>query len=414
MPMTRPTQSALYSIGERILADKERIVRRTIIRFRQELVGWQDVDEAVIVATSAFMSHNVEAFVRELQHDEPVSDTLLQAARDIAARRFHQGVAFEGLMRAGRLGAETLWESVLAAARPDQASEREAALAIASRMWRHFDAVATAMAHAYLDEMTDRGLLGHDLLDGLLAGRGDDEAVRRIARALRRRLAESYIVVLIRFEQPVEDGVLDNERAVDHMLPAVRASLLPSEGSLLIGIRQGDVVALRPAAGPAELEVVKCECEEINRLVPFELSIGVSGWQEGARAVATAYAEAREALDIAAGTGITGRAVTLDDVLVDHMLRASPHVRRILERTLRPILDYDEGHNSQLLPTLRAYLDSGANLTRSAAELNVHPNTVVYRLRRIAELSGRSPSAMADLQMLFLALRLRDLTARTA
>lgn len=411
MAMTRPEPAALCDIGDRILADKERIVRRTLVRFRQELVGWQDLDDTIVAATSAFIRFNVEWFVRELQHDEPVGDALLQAARGIAARRFHQGVTFEGLVRAGRLGAETLWDSVLAAAHRDQPAEREAALAIATRVWHHFDAVSTAMAHAYLDEMTDRGLLGHDLLDGLLAGRGDEESVRRVARVLHRRLAESYIVVLIRFEQTLEDGLLRHDRAVDHLLPAVRESLRPDEGSLLIGIRQGDVVALRPAAGPGELATVKRECADLNRAVPFGVSIGVSGWQRGPRAVATAYAEAREALDIAFGIGLTGRAVTLDDVLVDHMLRASPHARRILERTLRPISDYDADHSSQLLPTLQAYVDSGANLTRSASALEVHPNTVVYRLRRIAELSGRSPSSMDDLQILFLALRVRDLTA---
>ena len=405
------SQSALRDVGERILADKERIIRSTLDRFREELVGWQDVDDEVIVATRAFMRRNIESFVRELERDEPVSDDLLQAARAVAARRFHQGVTFEGLLRASRLSAETLWDSVLAASRPDHPSEREAALAIAGHVWRHFDTVTTVMGHAYLDEMTDRGLLGHDLLDALLAGRGDEEPVRRIARLLHRRLADSYIVVLVRFEQPLEDGALRNDRAVDQMLPAVRAALHPCDGSLLIGIRQGDVVALRPTAGPGELETVRHECEQLNRAVPFEMSIGVSGWQPGPRAVATAYAEAREALEIAAGIGITGRAVTLDDVLVDHMLRSSPHAQRILERTLRPLIDYDDAHHSQLLPTLRAYVEAGANLTRSAAALKVHPNTVVYRLRRIAELSGRAPSSMADLQVLFLALRLRELSA---
>ena len=66
--------------------------------------------------------------------------------------------------------------------------------------------------------------------------------------------------------------------------------------------------------------------------------------------------------------------------------------------------------NNSSIP-LRFLTDSGANLTRSASTLEVHPNTVVYRLRRIAELSGRSPTAMDDLQILFLALRVRDLSA---
>jgi DNA-binding PucR family transcriptional regulator len=93
------------------------------------------------------------------------------------------------------------------------------------------------------------------------------------------------------------------------------------------------------------------------------------------------------------------------------MLRASPHARRILRDTLQPLLEYDQSHRSELVATLRAYLSAGPNLTRSARLLTVHPNTVVYRLRRIRELSGRDPHVMEDLQILYLALRLDDLTS---
>lgn len=103
--------------------------------------------------------------------------------------------------------------------------------------------------------------------------------------------------------------------------------------------------------------------------------------------------------------------MTLDEVLVDHMVRASPHAQRILRETLQPLLEYDRAHHSELLPTLRAYVDSNGNLTRSAAVLSVHANTVVYRLRRVAALTGRDPSVTRDLQIIFLALTLEELTS---
>jgi DNA-binding PucR family transcriptional regulator len=137
----------------------------------------------------------------------------------------------------------------------------------------------------------------------------------------------------------------------------------------------------------------------------------MSGWHRGRFAIATAYAEAREAVAIATGTGIRGRAVVLDDVLVDYMLRASPHAQRILEQTLRPLVEYDQAHRAELVKTLRAYLSARTNLTKSARLLTVHPNTVVYRLRRIRELTGRDPHAMEDLQILFLALKLSELSS---
>jgi sugar diacid utilization regulator len=361
---------------------------------------------------------NIDALVAGLDGVEPVSEEFLETAREVAARRVHQGVTLESMLHQGRVWGETLWESVLATACLDVPEEREAALRIAGRLWRHVDIVSTAMAHAYLDEMTDRGLLGRDLLDALLTGQGDDERVRRLARILHRRLSENNVVVIVRAESvPAEDGghvPLATSVALDHIVDAARMHLRPPAASLLVGIRQGDVVALYPAPVPEDLDAVRQECTALTQSLAIEVAIGISGWHPGRHAISTAYAEAREAVEIAAGMGIHGRAISLDDVLVDHMLRASPHARRILEETLRPLVEYDRVRRAELIQTLRAYLGAGTNLTQSARMLMVHPNTVVYRLRRIRELSGRDPHVMGDLQILFLALKLSELSSEAS
>jgi DNA-binding PucR family transcriptional regulator len=159
---------------------------------------------------------------------------------------------------------------------------------------------------------------------------------------------------------------------------------------------------------------VRVECEALVASLTLEVSAGISGWHHGMAGIPDAFAEAREAVEIAAGTGIRGRVVSLEDVVVDHMLRSSPHARRILEEALQPLLEYDQAHHAELVATLQAYVESGAKLTRTARRLTVHPNTVVYRLRRIRELSGRDPHDMSELLILFLALKRRELTARTS
>ncbi|MDP9365502.1 MAG: helix-turn-helix domain-containing protein [Chloroflexota bacterium] len=47
-------------------------------------------------------------------------------------------------------------------------------------------------------------------------------------------------------------------------------------------------------------------------------------------------------------------------------------------------------------------------MTKAAARLSVNPNTVVYRLRRIRDLTGRDPSTVDDLLLFALGLRLLD------
>ena len=403
----------LRAVAERLSVAREDIARRTVERFHEEIAGLPRADEADVAEQLCFAQRNIEALIAGLDGDEPIPEELLAKAREVAARRAHLGVSLESMVHQGRLWGETLWDSVLAAARLDRPQEREAALQIAGRLWRHVDAVSTAMAYAYLDEMNDRGLLGRDLLEALLAGQGDGERVRRLARMLHRRLGEDHVAVLIRGDGvPADDASqvsIAGRVALDRIVEATRTHLQPSAASLLVGIRQGDVVALYPVSEPEELEAVKRQCASLSDSLAIDVSIGMSGWHRGRPAIATAYAEAVEAVEIAAGTGIRGRAVVLEDVLVDYMLRASPHARRILRETLRPLVEYDQARRAELVQTLRAYLSAGTNLTQTARLLTVHPNTVVYRLRRIRELSGRDPHAMEDLQVLFLALKLREL-----
>ena len=415
MTATPATAEALHAVASRVRAGRHQLARRIVDRYREEIVGYQEVDEHALEGARDFVVRNIEWLLDGLERDEPVPAELLETAREVGARRVHQGLSLDTLLHQGRVWGEMLWQAVLETARIDRPEEREAALAIAGQLWRLVDVVSTALAHAYLDEVTDRGLVSRDLLDALLAGAGDDEQVRRLARMVHRRLGEDHVVVVIRSDEtPPDDGHelrRGGQVALDRIVAATRAHLSPSAAPLLVGIRQGDVVALYPAAQPEEVDTARRECAALAASLTLEVSVGLSGWHRGRPAIGTAYAEAREAVEIAAGTGITGRAVVLDDVVVDHMLRASGHARRILHDTLQPLVDYDRGHRSELVATLRAYFASGASLTRSAALLGVHPNTVVYRLRRIREISGRDAHAMEDLQILFLALKLDELSA---
>jgi sugar diacid utilization regulator len=292
-------------------------------------------------------------------------------------------------------------------------------LEIAGHVMRFVDDLSTFVAASYSTEAqgasSDRAVLRRDLLDALIAGQGDSERIRRLARTLRVRLGESYVVVLVRGAAAVPEehqGLpLTTRIALRRLVEAARAHLSPPEGTLLVGMRQGEVVALYPAARAIDLEQIKKECDALaGALADEDLRIGFSSWHPGMAAIAVGYAEARDAAEIALGAGIRGRAVAFNDVLIDHMVRSSPHGDRIVDQTIRPLVAYDSARQGDLVQTLRVYLDSGFNLTRSAEVLNVHPNTVVYRLKRVKDLSGRDPYDPDDLLLLLLGLKLTELS----
>ena len=49
---------------------------------------------------------------------------------------------------------------------------------------------------------------------------------------------------------------------------------------------------------------------------------------------------------------------------------------------------YDLEHGTNLVETLRAWLDAFGDVAAAAAAMFVHPNTFRYRLRRLTEVSG--------------------------
>jgi hypothetical protein len=120
--------------------------------------------------------------------------------------------------------------------------------------------------------------------------------------------------------------------------------------------------------------------------------------------------EALSAFRAAAGWPEAPRPVGAQDLLPERALSGDGHARRALARDLYdPLLASGSG----LLETLVTFLDQGLSVEAAARALFVHANTVRYRLRRIHEVTGYSPTDPRDAYALRLALTLGRLLRRT-
>ncbi|MDF2745892.1 MAG: PucR family transcriptional regulator [Propionibacteriaceae bacterium] len=126
-----------------------------------------------------------------------------------------------------------------------------------------------------------------------------------------------------------------------------------------------------------------------------------------------AASSTREALSgfrAAVGWPEAPRPVTAKDLLPERALAGDGHARRELARDLYdPLLAAGGG----LLETLVTFFDQGSSIEAASRALFVHANTVRYRLRRIHEVSGYSPTDPRDAYALRLALTLGRLLKRT-
>ena len=81
-----------------------------------------------------------------------------------------------------------------------------------------------------------------------------------------------------------------------------------------------------------------------------------------------------------------------------------------VKRVLGPLLAYDEEHATVLVCSLRVFLEENRSWQRSASRLHIHKQTLVYRMGRVEELTGRNLRDTADVVQLWMALEALQLT----
>ncbi len=97
------------------------------------------------------------------------------------------------------------------------------------------------------------------------------------------------------------------------------------------------------------------------------------------------------------------RPVSAESLLPERALAGDGHARRQLAKDIfAPLAE----HSSDLLSTVSVFFDEGSSIEATARRLFIHPNTVRYRLGKIADVTGYSPHSPRDAYALRLALTL--------
>jgi sugar diacid utilization regulator len=145
------------------------------------------------------------------------------------------------------------------------------------------------------------------------------------------------------------------------------------------------------------------------------VSISISTVCRGAGSFEGAYEQARQVSKCATQLSSDDSPVlAADDLGAGRLLLAAPdaeETRRFVEDTLGPLVGSDDPAMITLLVTMGAFYTHGRSIRQSAASLEVHENTIRYRLGRIEEITGLDLASDSDDQlagqMALLVLRLQ-------
>ncbi|MFD8437159.1 PucR family transcriptional regulator [Streptomyces microflavus] len=155
---------------------------------------------------------------------------------------------------------------------------------------------------------------------------------------------------------------------------------------------------------PGELHAVAAALD-----APAGTRAGIGSVVEGLAALGDARRLAETALRACPASGGT---VLLDEHLPDALVVTSPALGSALaDRVLGPLDRLDPSDRDVILETLTAWLDADGSAQRAGARLYCHRNTVLNRLRRFEQLTGRCLTRPRDAVEVSLALAARRLLA---
>jgi purine catabolism regulator len=186
---------------------------------------------------------------------------------------------------------------------------------------------------------------------------------------------------------------------------------------VLLRINTESAAALYPVDFEGGMAAVRAQVEQIRsrvaaRLDGVTVSAALGRLYPRVLDAPRAYHEAEQALIIAMRLFGPNRTTAFDDLGIYRLLfhlHGTPELASFYEETLQKVLDHDERHGSELVPTLKAFFATHGNLSKTAERLYLHRNTVSYRLQRIEEITGLNLDDEDDRFQLQLALKLKDI-----
>jgi hypothetical protein len=349
-------------------------IRRAVPAYARPLEGafGQAIRTGVERALSDFLD-DVERKPRE----EPGRDIYMLLGRGEA----RVGRTMEALLAAYRVGARVAWRRSSATGRAAGFDSETLAL-LAEGFFAYIDELSARSAQGFAEEQSAvageaarrrRALLGLMVQTPPADAASIDEAAREAGWELPQTLA-----ALI--------WAGDSEQPVARRLPI---------GALTASVGEGLICAIVPDAGaPGRRE------ELVSALGRRRAALGpvvpaTEAWQSARRARALHRLVSEEL--------IQEQLPAAEEHLAELMVHGDPGLAEDLAGTrLEPLESRSPSSRQRLLETLSAWLDHQGNVPQVAEALQVHPQTVRYRLAQLRELFGEKledPDARFELAL---------------
>jgi purine catabolism regulator len=257
-----------------------------------------------------------------------------------------------------------------------------------------------------------------ELLEELIWKRyKNEDAIIKRARFCNLNIRENLAVFVLdidEFEEYIEKNSLKDEEQVqsikEEIIQIARRFLSHHLGHTpLLTQRSDSVIGVIPFLQDDE-EVIRglfksIYKEVVSKIKGMNVTIGIGRANQGFQRLNESFIEAEQTVRVLRSINDKSGVGFFKDqgaYCILSELRESPLLDAYYNDTIGKLIEYDRINNSELIKTLVAYYKSSHNIRETSEEMYMHRNSIIYRIKKIEEITGRSlssPEDNFDLQM---------------
>jgi carbohydrate diacid regulator len=339
----------------------------------------------------------------------PPAPNELELLAEAGRRRVHQDIGLNSLLRAFRAGSKEILNAYVELGREDEALRDELFFVVTPYLLEHSDAMAQAIAQAYLDEQFQgarwRDAMRYELYSAIFSAADDFQSFQKAAEAL--GVDPNGLRVGLAIYIDVSDISPPNlERELDRFTLSLARHLKVQHAELVRVMRHERLLVWVPCARgdsviTTDRAMFRLMSAAVQTLRPV-CSVGIGLMNQGPNGWAATAREAIRALESGLAIEPPVRVRLFSQIAVNESVRYVDTTLRYLDSLIERLT-----HEPDLLPTLETYFRLSQRKKATAAALGIHPNTLTYRLDRIETLLGAKLTDFDSLINLYIAMNLR-------
>ncbi|MCH5642140.1 MULTISPECIES: GAF domain-containing protein [unclassified Gordonia (in: high G+C Gram-positive bacteria)] len=272
---------------------------------------------------------------------------------------------------------------------------------------------ATVLALQMLSErrqIETEGQARDDYLSDLLRSGRDKEHLVRRGPQFGIDLTNPH--VLVRFTVDDAQGQM-SASAIQSLVTRTFSAVMSIPAPPAVRLPGAVIVMVRLSHDNPDVDAIRTDVSTIADRLAGQLSLGttvISGVCRVPTDFPHAHRELRDIGSIARSFDWGTRVVSLDDLGLFRVVVSSGHVKEALHFAhsyVAAVRDHDDG---TLLATWRAFVAADGKVQATAQALDVHENTIRYRLGRIREICRQDPTSLDSLLSAKMAFQVLELS----